>query len=146
MRSGMHLTTRCRAGRTQTTDKLGSIEVAIGYDSRNRAWGIIVPATPKTYVVRAQHQAARSLAKQEPWDPPGLVRMSSFEAKITNPIDINTIPGGHFRLMPGQYRVTPDRQGGAELIRIDAKQPTSPIRVTPVQWGILEAARFIERP
>ena len=78
-------------------------------------------------------------------DAPGLVRMNSFEAKLTNPIDINTIAGGHFRLMPGQYRVTPDRQGGAELVRIDAKQPTSPIRLTPVQWGILEAARFIER-
>jgi hypothetical protein len=39
--------------------------------------------------------------------------MNSFEAKITNPIDINTIAGGHFRLMPGQYRVTPDRQGGS---------------------------------
>jgi hypothetical protein len=72
--------------------------------------------------------------------------MNSFEAKITNPIDINTIAGGHFRRRPGQYRVTPDRQGGAELVRIDAKQPTSPIRLTPVQWGILEAARFIERP
>jgi hypothetical protein len=52
--------------------------------------------------------------------------MNSFEAKLTNPIDINTIAGGHFRLMPGQYRVSPDRQGGAELVRIDAKQPTSP--------------------
>ena len=41
---------------------------------------------------------------------PGLVRMSSFEAKITNPIDINTIAGGHFRLTPGQYCVTPDRR------------------------------------
>ena len=69
--------------------------------------------------------------------------MNSFEAKITNPIDINTIAGGHFRLMPGQYRVTPDRQGGAELVRIDAKQPTSLIRLTPVQWGILEAARLL---
>jgi hypothetical protein len=36
--------------------------------------------------------------------------MNSFEAKLTNPIDINTIAGGPFRLMPGQYRVTPDRQ------------------------------------
>jgi hypothetical protein len=76
---------------------------------------------------------------------PNFAPMNSFEAKLTNPIDINTIAGGHFRLMPGQYRVTPDRQGGAELVRIDAKQPTSPIRLTPVQWGILEAPRFIER-
>ena len=89
---------------------------------------------------KVNHQAARSLVRRKvhPWDAPGLVRMNLFEAKITNPIDINTIAGGHFRLMPGQYRVTPDRQGGAELVRIDAKQPTSPIRLTPVQWGILE--------
>ena len=71
--------------------------------------------------------------------------MNAIEATITNAIDINTLGGGHLRLMPGQYRVTPDRQGGAELVRIDLKQPTSPIRLTPVQWGILEAARFIER-
>ena len=88
-----------------------------------------------------------SLAKQEllPSDAPGLVRMNAIEATITNAIDINTLGGGHLRLMPGQYRVTPDRQGGAELVRIDLKQPTFPIRLTPVQWGILEAARFIER-
>jgi len=71
--------------------------------------------------------------------------MNAIEATITNAIDINTLGGGHLRLMPGQYRVTPDRQGGAELVRIDLKQPTFPIRLTPVQWGILEAARFIER-
>jgi hypothetical protein len=47
--------------------------------------------------------------------------------------------------MPGQYRVTPDRQGGAELVRIDVQQLASSIRLTPVQWGLLEAARFIER-
>jgi hypothetical protein len=37
--------------------------------------------------------------------------MNSFKAKLTNPIDINTIAGGHFRLMPGQYRVTPGQAG-----------------------------------
>ena len=71
--------------------------------------------------------------------------MKAIEATITNAIDINTVGGGHLRLMPGQYRVTPDRMGGAELVRIDEQQPASPILLTPVQWGILEAARFIER-
>jgi hypothetical protein len=71
--------------------------------------------------------------------------MKAIEATITNVIDINTVGGGHLRLMPGQYRVTPDRMGGAELVRIDVQQPASPILLTPVQWGILEAARFIER-
>jgi hypothetical protein len=71
--------------------------------------------------------------------------MNAIEATITNTIDINTLGGGHLRLMPGQYRVTPDRQGGAELVRIDLKRPNSPIRLTSVQWGILEAASFIKR-
>ncbi len=71
--------------------------------------------------------------------------MKAIEATITNAIDINTVGGGHLRLMPGQYRVTPDRMGGAQLVRIDVQQPASPILLTPVQWGILEAARFIER-
>ena len=85
------------------------------------------------------------LSRTRPVRRTGLVRMNAIEATITNAIDINTLGGGHLRLMPGQYRVTPDRQGDAELVRIDLKQPTSPIRLTPVQWGILEAARFIER-
>ena len=76
--------------------------------------------------------------------PSGLLRMKAIEATIANAIDINTVGGGHLRLMPGQYRVTPDRQGGAELVRIDV-QSASPIRLTPVQWGLLKAARFIER-
>jgi hypothetical protein len=71
--------------------------------------------------------------------------MKAIQATITNAIDIDTVGGGHLRLMPGQYRVTPDRQGGAELVRIDVQQPASPIRLTPVQWGLLEAARFIEQ-
>ena len=71
--------------------------------------------------------------------------MKAIQATITNAIDIDTVGGGHLRLMPGQYRVTPDRQGGAELVRIDVQQPSSPIRLTPVQWGLLEAARFIEQ-
>ena len=62
--------------------------------------------------------------------------MNALEATITNAIDINTLGGGHLRLMPGQYRVTPDRQGGAELVRIDAQQPPSRIRLTAVQWGL----------
>jgi hypothetical protein len=60
--------------------------------------------------------------------------MNAIEATIAKAIDINTVGGGHLRLMPGHYRVTPDRQGGAELVRIDV-QSASPIRLTPVQWG-----------
>jgi hypothetical protein len=70
--------------------------------------------------------------------------MNSFEATITNPIDIDTVGGGHFRLTPGQYRVTPEKNGGAVLVRIDISG-TAPIHLTPVQWGILDAARFIRR-
>jgi hypothetical protein len=70
--------------------------------------------------------------------------MDSFEAKITDAVDINTIGGGHFRLMPGRYRVTMEKNGGALLARIDIKGAAQ-IFLTPVRWGILDAARFIER-
>ena len=147
MRSVLHLTepppsrgTDSKAGQVRSIRSKSAITL------RNRAWGIIVPPARNIWSTRTTiRRRAPWLSKSSPWDAPGFVRMNSFKAKLTNPIDINTIAGGHFRLMPGQYRVTPDRQGGAELVRIDAKQPTSPIRLTPVQWGILEAARFIER-
>ena len=79
---------------------------------RNRAWGLIVPPARNIWSTRTTtRRRAPWLSKSSPWDAPGLVRMNSFEAKLTNPIDINTIAGGHFRLMPGQYRVTPGQAG-----------------------------------
>ena len=60
--------------------------------------------------------------------------MDSFEGKITDAVDINTIGGGHFRLMPGRYRVTMEKNGGALLVRIDIKGAAQ-IFLTPVQWG-----------
>jgi hypothetical protein len=38
----------------------------------------------------------------------------------------------------------PEKNGGALLVRIDING-TAPIPLTPVQWGILDAARFIKR-
>jgi hypothetical protein len=71
--------------------------------------------------------------------------MNAINATIPAAIEINTAGGGHLRLMAGQYRITPDKHGGAELVPIDVQGPASPIRLTPVQWGVLDAARFIER-
>ena len=50
----------------------------------------------------------------------------------------------------GRYRVTllHDHRGnlaGAELVRIDGEHPPWPIRLTPIQWGLLEGTEFIER-
>jgi hypothetical protein len=70
--------------------------------------------------------------------------MNEFEAIITDTVDIDTRGGGHFQLMPGRYRVAIERNGGAMLVRIDIKGAAQ-IYLTPVQWGILDAARFIER-
>jgi hypothetical protein len=61
--------------------------------------------------------------------------MNASEATVTNAIDINTLCGGHLRLVPGQYRVTPDRQGGAELVRIDSKQQSLFKKVRPSRKG-----------
>jgi len=70
--------------------------------------------------------------------------MDSFEAMVIDAVDISTMGGDHFRLMPGHYRVRTERNGGALLVRIDIKGD-EPIPLTPIQWGILDAARFIKR-
>jgi hypothetical protein len=69
--------------------------------------------------------------------------MDAIDATIAEPIEINTAGGARLGLIAGQYRITPDKHGGAELVPIQG--PASPIRLTPMQWGVLDAARFIER-
>jgi hypothetical protein len=43
--------------------------------------------------------------------------MNEFEGIINDAVDISTMGGGHFRLMPGHYRVRTERNGGALLGR-----------------------------
>jgi len=74
---------------------------------------------------------------------------SKFEATIHS-CAISAM-SGHVRLRSGRYRVTllHDRRGnleGAELVRIDGERPPWPIRLTPIQWGLLDGTKFIERP
>jgi hypothetical protein len=75
---------------------------------------------------------------------PEFAAMNEFEAIINDAVDISTMGGGHFRLMPGHYRVRTERNGGALLVRMDIKGD-APIPLTPMQWGISDAARFIKR-
>jgi hypothetical protein len=62
---------------------------------------------------------------------------SKFETKI------HACASGRVRLKSGRYRVTllHDSRGnleGAELLRIDVEGPPWPIRLTAIQWGLLD--------
>ena len=67
---------------------------------------------------------------------PEFAAMNQFEAIINDAVDISTMCGG--------YRVRTERNGGALLVRMDIKGD-APIPLTPMQWGISDAARFIKR-
>jgi hypothetical protein len=74
--------------------------------------------------------------------------VNEFEAIITDEVAISAF-GGHGRLAPGTYRVTivHDERGapdGARLVRLDV-DGEPPVRLTRVQYGLLDGTRFFER-
>jgi hypothetical protein len=74
--------------------------------------------------------------------------LPEFEAIITDEVAISAF-GGHVRLAPGTYMVTiehdeRDAPDGARLVRVDV-DGEPPIRLTRVQYGLLDGTKFFER-
>jgi hypothetical protein len=81
-------------------------------------------------------------------EPEFRAAMNEFVATVTEAVDISAF-AGHVRLAAGTYVVTilHDERGapdGARLVRVDvAGEP--PLRLTRVQYGLLDGTRFFEQ-
>jgi|SRR4051812_43502944 hypothetical protein len=69
--------------------------------------------------------------------------MGSFDLIINDLIEVSAADG-YTVIAPGRYRVLPQADGGAELIRLD-RRDKCPMRLTATQWALLDGMVYPER-